>query len=55
MPEGHRSYFEQQGWDAAHFLGQAEELGPATREYVGKVLQSKRFTEQTYSEISRRI
>jgi hypothetical protein len=49
MPEGHRSYFEQQGWDAAHFLGQAEKIGPATREYVEKALQSKRFTEQTYN------
>ncbi len=27
----------------------AEQIGAATKEYVGKVLESKRFTEQTFN------
>jgi transposase len=48
MPQGHRSYLEQQGWDADYFLEQAQKIGTATGEYVEKVLQGKRFAEQTY-------
>lgn len=48
MPQGHRSYLEQQGWDADYFLEQAGNVGTATAAYVEKVLQGKRFTEQTY-------
>jgi len=49
MPEGHRQYFQQRGWDSTYFLRQAESTGPCTREYVALVLQGKRFTEQTYN------
>lgn len=49
MPEGHRQYHQQRGWDSAYFLRKAESVGPCTREYVAHVLAGKRFTQQTYN------
>ena len=49
MPEGHQRYFEQKGWDATYFLGEAKKIGDCTHQYIGLVLQGKHFTEQTYN------
>jgi transposase len=49
MPKGHRSYVEQKGWDADYFLLQAEKMGKCTLIYMQAILDSKRFTEQTYN------
>jgi len=49
MPKGHRSYAEQKGWDADYFLLQAEKMGKSTLIYMQAILNSKRFTEQTYN------
>lgn len=49
MPEGHLHFFEQQGWTADYFLQQAQKIGAAAHAYMGEVLKSRRFTEQTYN------
>jgi transposase len=49
MPQGHQAYQEQKGWDADHFLSQAVKIGASTSIYVQAMLNSKRFTEQTYN------
>ncbi|MGV8963432.1 MAG: IS21 family transposase [Candidatus Saccharimonadaceae bacterium] len=49
MPEGHRPYIEQKGWNADYFLAQAGKVGTHCRQFVYQVLQSKKFTEQTYN------
>lgn len=49
MPQGHQFYQEQKGWDAGYFLSQAEKLGSSTVVYMKAMLESKRFTEQTYN------
>jgi hypothetical protein len=49
MPQGHRLYQEQKGWDADYFLSQAVKIGACTSLYVQSMLNSKRFTEQTYN------
>ena len=49
MPESHKRYSEQQGWTPDYFLGQAAKVGPSTVLYIQKVLDARRFTEQTYN------
>jgi transposase len=49
MPESHQRYSEQQGWTPEYFLQQALRVGSHTHLYIGKVLASKSFTEQTYN------
>lgn len=49
MPQGHQRYVEQKGWDADYFLLQAEKMGNSTLVYMQAILDSKRFTEQTYN------
>ena len=49
MPKGHQRYLEQKGWDADYFLLQAERMGSSTLAYMQAMLNSKRFTEQTYN------
>jgi transposase len=49
MPKGHQHYLEQKGWDADYFLLQAEKMGNSTLAYMQAMLNSKRFTEQTYN------
>ncbi|MFI5137952.1 MAG: IS21 family transposase [Sphingobacteriales bacterium] len=49
MPESHQRYLEQKGWDKDYFLKQTGKIGTATHEYISLVLESKRFTEQTYN------
>ena len=49
MPQGHQAYQEQKGWDADYFLLQAAKIGPCASSYIQTMLNSKRFTEQTYN------
>jgi transposase len=49
MPEGHRRYFEQQGWTPDYFLELAAKVGPDTVLYVQALLKARLFTEQTYN------
>jgi len=49
MPEGHRHYFEQRGWDADYFLKQAGIVGAATLQYMQGMLKGRHFTEQTFN------
>jgi transposase len=49
MPQGHQAYQEQKGWDADYFLSQATKIGPSASLYIKAMLDSKRFTEQTYN------
>jgi hypothetical protein len=45
----HRQYTQMKGWDADFFLNKAALVGTYTHQYVEKVLQSRRFTEQTFN------
>jgi transposase len=49
MPAGHQHYFVQQGYTGAYFLEQAIAIGYLTHQYMGEVLKSRAFTEQTYN------
>ena len=49
MPEKHKAYVRQRGWDAAYFNAQAEKVGPATQWAIEQILQSKCMIEQTYN------
>jgi hypothetical protein len=40
---------ERKGWNQDTFMNRAETIGPATRDYMGRVLSSKVFPEQTYN------
>lgn len=48
MPESHRRYTEQRGWNSDYFTSQAEKTGPCCRQYIEGMLKQKQFTEQTY-------
>lgn len=48
MPESHRRYQEQQGWDGEYFTTEAEKTGPCCRQYIEGMLKQKQFSEQTY-------
>jgi len=45
----HQQYTQMKGWDADFFLQKAAAIGINTHKYVEKVLQSRRFTEQTFN------
>ncbi|WP_439557852.1 IS21 family transposase [Dyadobacter sp.] len=49
MPENHRVYQQQKGWDSDYFLRQALQVGPATGSYIDGVLKGRQFTEQTFN------
>jgi transposase len=49
MPERHRHYTRQQGWNAEYFEEQASRVGKATLHVVQRILQSRNFYEQTYN------
>lgn len=48
MPENHLAYHQQMGWDEDYFRKQADMVGPQTAAYIDRVLQSRKFVEQTY-------
>ncbi|SFW90142.1 hypothetical protein [Chitinophaga sancti] len=49
MPNGYRSYFEQQGWTAEYFPDKAATIGPNTMAYMQGMFKASQFTEQTYN------
>jgi len=49
MPEKHKKYLEQRGWDADYFISQAEKIGPNTKWAITELLQKKQLVEQTYN------
>jgi transposase len=49
MPEKHKKYQETKGWDAAFFLRKGKELGDCSFEIMGRILESRTFTEQAYN------
>jgi hypothetical protein len=49
MPKHHQEWKKAQGYDAAHFLEQAEKIGPATFWAIEQVLLSRIHEEQSYN------
>ncbi len=49
MPENHRSYYAQKGWDGEYFKKQAGKIGEKTLEAITRILENKAFPEQTYN------
>jgi len=49
MPEKHKKYHETKGWDAAFFLKKGKELGECSFEIMGRILESRTFTEQAFN------
>lgn len=49
MPEKHKKYLEQRGWDGEYFKNQASKVGPNTLWAISKILESKSLIEQTYN------
>lgn len=48
MPDGHKSYHEQRGWDKQYFLTQADKIGPFTRFYMERMMDNRAFKEHAY-------
>jgi transposase len=49
MPERHRHYQRQKGWNAEDFEQQASRVGNSTLQVIQRILQSRHFYEQTYN------
>lgn len=49
MPERHRHYQRQKGWNAEDFERQASRVGNSTLKVIQRILQSRNFYEQTYN------
>jgi hypothetical protein len=49
MPENHKSYLEQRGWDKEFFLKWAGNISPDVVLVIDKMLQSRSFAEQAYN------
>lgn len=49
MPEKHRHYAREKGWNAEYFEQQATLVGKATLVVIQRILQSRNFYEQTYN------
>lgn len=49
MPEKHRHYAREKGWNAEYFEQQASLVGKATVVVIQRILQSRNFYEQTYN------
>jgi hypothetical protein len=48
-PPNHQHMMERKGWNADTFMNRAESIGPATKFFIGRILSSKVFPEQTYN------
>ncbi len=48
MPRSHREWKKAKGFDAAYFLSQAEQIGPATRWAIQHILLSRIHEAQSY-------
>lgn len=49
MPEKHASYLQSLGWNEEYFLKKAEAVGENFKAVITHIINSKRFTEQTYN------
>ena len=49
MPANHKHMHERKGWNIDTFMNQAEVIGPSTKEFIGRILSSKIFPEQTFN------
>jgi len=49
MPERHRAYKQTKGWNADYFLREASGIGVNTQSVIQRLLERKRFPEQTYN------
>lgn len=48
MPDAHKSYHEQMGWDRQYFLKQASKIGPCTSQYMERMMDSRLHKEHAY-------
>jgi transposase len=48
MPDAHRCYHEQMGWDREYFMKQAARIGPCTRQYMERMIDGRPIKEQAY-------
>lgn len=48
MPESHRHYLLQKGWEPDDFLEKGRAIGPKTEEVIIRFLAAKAFPEQSY-------
>ena len=49
MPANHVHMHERKGWNVDTFINQAEVIGSATKSFIGRILSSKIFPEQTFN------
>jgi transposase len=49
MPEKHKKYKQQCGWDSDYFLGQAQKIGDKTFAYIDKMIKSRPYSQQAYN------
>jgi transposase len=49
MPPGHKFYASIKGWSPDYFIEKADRIGPHTSAAITKILDQKRFVEQTYN------
>jgi transposase len=49
MPESHRRYGEQRGWNGDYFLEQAQKIGQHAHTYIDAILKGRQFKEQAYN------
>jgi transposase len=48
-PANHKHMAERKGWNQDTFMNRAEAIGPDTKLFIGRILSSKVFPEQTYN------
>jgi transposase len=49
MPANHLHMYERKGWNAETFINRAETIGPSAKHFIGRILTSKVFPEQTFN------
>ena len=49
MPPNHRFYARIKGWSPEYFIEKASLIGPNTRQVMSRILEQRRFVEQTYN------
>ena len=49
MPANHAHMYERKGWNADTFMNRAETIGPSVKKFIGRILSSKVFPEQTFN------
>ena len=48
MPQNHLQWQQAKGHDAAHYLGRAEQIGPATKGAIQQILLATTYEAQSY-------